>query len=150
MQIQTTIPVALQASQQPPGQGARILIVEDERHIARFLEYVLRKEGYDVAVEHSAEAALEKAKCFKPNAWLLDLVLPGMSGVDLLRMLRQDVNGDDVKVIVLSAHWFGQNEETLHAAGANAQCAKPIAPTTLVRKLRELGVLPVFRAGRLT
>ena len=120
----------------------RILVVEDERHIARFLEYVLRREGYEVAVENDAEHALETARTFCPSAWLLDMVLPGMSGLDLLRILRGEANGQKLVVIILSAHWFGQDEQMLREAGASAQCAKPIAPTTLIRKLHDLGVFP--------
>ncbi len=126
------------------NQG-RVLIVEDERHIARFLEYVLRREGYDVAVEHDAERALETARSFRPRAWLLDMVLPGMSGTDLLHILRREAGGKDLIVIILSAHWFGQDAEMLREAGASAQCAKPIAPTTLVKKLHDLGVFPATK-----
>jgi DNA-binding response OmpR family regulator len=139
--ISTTTPVKTADAGTTNHQG-RILVVEDERHIARFLEYVLRREGYHVAVENDAEHALETARSFCPNAWLLDMVLPGMSGIDLLRILRREPNGADLIVVILSAHWFGQDEEMLREAGASAQCAKPIAPTTLIKKLRDLGVFP--------
>jgi len=139
----TAAPVAQAAS--PAG---RILVVEDERHIARFLEYVLRREGYQVAVEHDAEHALETARVFRPDAWLLDMVLPGMSGIDLLHILRREAKGERVVVIILSAHWFGQDEQMLREAGASAQCAKPIAPTTLIRKLQDLGVFPTGKDTR--
>jgi CheY-like chemotaxis protein len=125
---------------------SRILVVEDQKHIARFLEYLLRREGYEVAVEHDAERAIERASTFAPDACLIDHVLPGISGLDMLRILRTKTNSANLIAIILSAHWFGQSEEVLRAAGANAQCAKPIAPTTLIRKLHELGVFPSRRA----
>jgi len=128
------------------GTG-RVLVVEDERHIARFLEHVLRREGYTVAVEHDAERALETARTFHPDAWLLDMVLPGMSGLDLLHILRHEAQDGNLVVIVLSGHWFGQDEKMLREAGASAQCAKPIAPTTLLRKLRDLGVFPAAKVA---
>jgi DNA-binding response OmpR family regulator len=131
------------SSVETPVHQGRILVVEDERHIARFLEYVLRREGYEVVVEHDAEHALETARSFRPNALLLDMVLPGMSGIDLLRILRHETDGADLIVIILSAHWFGQDEQMLKEAGASAQCAKPIAPTTLIKKLQDLNVFPV-------
>jgi DNA-binding response OmpR family regulator len=124
------------------------MVVEDERHIARFLEYVLRKQGYEVAVENDAESALERSIAFQPDAWLLDMVLPGMSGIELLRILQQKAQGEKLVVIILSAHWFGQDEQMLKEAGASAQCAKPIAPTTLVRKLHELGVYPSLQDNK--
>ena len=117
-------------------------MVEDERHIARFLDYVLRKEGYEVEVEYDAERALKKAVSFRPHAILLDLVLPGMSGLEMLRALREDASTRDLIIIALSAQWFWRDEQALHDAGANAHCAKPIAPSTLIRKLHEFGIDP--------
>ena len=119
----------------------------DQRPIARFLEHVLRREGYTVAVEHDAERALETARTYHPDAWLLDMVLPGMSGLDHLHILRHEAQDGNQVVIVLSGHWFGQDEKMLREAGASAQCAKPIAPTTLLRKLRDLGVFPAAKVA---
>lgn len=121
---------------------SRILIVEDERHIARLFDHVLRKEGYDVTSAHDAEQARELMRESVPDAVLLDLVLPGMSGLDLLRELRSDPRLASLVVIVLSGHWFGQDDPTLASAGATAQCSKPIAPSKLVRKLQECAVEP--------
>ena len=60
--------------------------MEDERHIARLLDHVLRKQGYEVAVTHSAEQALVEIETFVPQALLLDIGLPGMSGMDFLNI----------------------------------------------------------------
>ena len=125
---------------------SRILIIEDERHIAKLLDYFLRKAGYDVLCVSSAEEALPMLSSYAPDAVLLDLVLPGMSGLDFLHELRSDPKRGDQVVIVLSAHWFDPEDMTLAQAGATAQCAKPVAPTTLMRKLQELGVNPTRTA----
>jgi DNA-binding response OmpR family regulator len=119
---------------------SRILVVEDERHIARLLDHVLRKEGYELLVAHSAEKALAEIDQFKPDALVLDLVLPGMSGLDFLRTIRAEPHSIDCVAIMLSGHWFGNTDVTLPETGTTAQCSKPIAPSTLFRKLRELGV----------
>ncbi len=121
---------------------SRVLVVEDERHIARLLEHVLAKEGYEVLVAGDAEHGLERIGEFHPDALLLDVVLPGMSGFDMLKILRQDSRWASLVVIVLSAQWFNQDDQALAEAGATAQCPKPIAPSKLIRKLRECGVLP--------
>lgn len=128
-------PVVLNATR--PG---RILVVEDERHIARLLDHVLRKEGYEVLAVHSAEKALESIEMLQPDALLLDLVLPGMSGLEFLKAIRAEPYCLTCVVIVLSGHWFGHSGETLAETGASAQCSKPVAPSTLLRKLREFGV----------
>lgn len=121
---------------------SRILIVEDERHIARLFDHVLRKEGYEVTLAHDAEQARELIGQCAPDALLLDLVLPGMSGLDLLRELRGDPRWAGLVVIVLSAHWFEHDDPTLAGAGATAQCSKPVAPSKLLRKLQECAIEP--------
>jgi DNA-binding response OmpR family regulator len=122
------------------------LVVEDERHIARLLDHILRKEGYAVSIAPDAESALNSLNRNPPDALLLDIVLPGMSGLDLLRQIRQVPKWRDLVVIVLSARWFQHDDATLAEAGANAQCPKPIAPSKLIRKLQECGIAPEFVA----
>jgi two-component system, OmpR family, phosphate regulon response regulator PhoB len=128
------------------SRPSRILIIEDERHIAKLLDYFLRKAGYEVLCVSSAEEALPLLTSYVPDAVLLDLVLPGMSGLDFLRELRSSPDRSEQVVIVLSAHWFDPEDMTLAQAGATAQCAKPVAPTTLMRKLQELGIDPIHAA----
>lgn len=123
---------------------ARVLVVEDERHIARLLEHVLVREGYQVSVVNDAERAFESIATICPDALLLDVVLPGMSGLDLLRKLRQDPRWSTLVVIVLSARWFNHDDPALTQAGATVQCPKPIAPSKLIRKLQECGIPPNF------
>lgn len=124
------------------GRPARILVVEDERHIARLLDFVLRKAGYEVAVSHSAEQALIEIQNGEPDALVLDLVLPGMTGLELLRTIRAIPYSFTCVVIVLSSNLFREPDKTLIEVGASAQCSKPIAPSTLLRKLSNLGVHP--------
>lgn len=121
-----------------------VLVVEDERHIARLLDHVLRREGYAVTAVHDAEKALAAMELRIPDAILLDIVLPGMSGLDLLRQIRLEPRFAALVVIVLSGHWFKHDDPTLADAGATAQCPKPIAPSRLIRKLRECGMTPLL------
>jgi two-component system phosphate regulon response regulator PhoB len=121
---------------------ARILVVEDERHIARLLEHMLRKEGYEPSLAEDAEQALASMDANAPDAMLLDVQLPGMSGLDLLRKVRADARWTDLVVIVLSGQWFNYDDPAAIEAGATTQCPKPIAPSKLMRKLHECGVPP--------
>lgn len=124
----------------------RILIVEDERHITKFLEFVLAKEGCTIASAVDGASALGIIEEFRPDAVLLDLGLPDMSGIDLLRRIRLGAAGKGVKVIVLSATVYDGISEQLSEAGADAQCSKPIAPSTLVKMMRNLELLPAVAA----
>ncbi len=119
----------------------KILIIEDERHITKFLEFILIKEGCQILSASSGKKALETLATYNPDAILLDLGLPDMSGIDLLKEIRSDVNHKKAKVIVLSATLYEGISEQLSAAGADAQCSKPIAPSTLVRTLQSLNLL---------
>src|SRR5919108_3830480 len=123
-------------------QPAKVLVVDDERHIARFLEFVLKKAGYQVAVAHNGEQALAAVDGFEPDAVLLDLVLPGISGLEVLKRLRSDTKHARCVVLVLSARSFGHAPAEVMRAGANALATKPIAPSTLLKKLLEWGVPP--------
>lgn len=118
----------------------RILVVEDESHIARFLEFVLSKEGFLVDTVFDGEAAVQRIAGQSYSAVLLDLGLPGRSGLDVLRFIRSSEERVNTVVIVLTAMSAGDVSEQVLAAGANAHCPKPVAPSTLLRKLRELGV----------
>ncbi|HZT33969.1 MAG TPA: response regulator [Bryobacteraceae bacterium] len=128
-------------------EPGRILVVEDERHIARFLEYVLQKAGYEVDIAEDGRQALEILADFRPHAMILDLVLPEISGLDLLKTIRKEAAYGDLVVVVVSAHWFGEDDQQLREAGATAQCSKPIAPSTLLGKLLELGIKPQMPLG---
>ncbi|MEW6128490.1 MAG: response regulator [Acidobacteriota bacterium] len=120
----------------------KILVVDDERHIARFLEFILKKEGYDVAVAYSGEQAIEVINRFQPDGLLLDFVLPGMSGLDVINHIRANQAFDNLTIIVLTARSFEDNQGDFLEAGANASCAKPIAPSSLVKILLEFGLPP--------
>lgn len=124
---------------------AKVLVVDDERHIARFLEFVLKKAGYDVALAYNGEQALVAVEAFNPDVLLLDLVSPGLTGLEVLKRLRADAQYAKLVVMVLSARSFGEVPAELREAGANEHCPKPIAPSTLLRKLTDLGVPPSLR-----
>ena len=119
---------------------ARILIVEDERHIARFLEFVLQKEGFAVDVALDGRVAEQKIRAESYSAILLDLGLPDLSGMELLALIRSHPPEPRPVVVVLTAKSSGDVLHQVLEAGADAYCPKPVAPSTLLKKLRELNV----------
>ena len=124
-------------------KGCKILIVEDERHIARFLEFILANEGYEIMSVGEGYQALKLLDLFKPDGILLDLGLPDINGIDLLNNIRSHKKFNETKVIILSGSLFEGVSEQLKIAGASAQCSKPIAPSTLVKTLQNLNLLPI-------
>ena len=83
---------------------AYALVVEDDKEIARFVEFVLRDESFEVEIAHDGEIALEWLAAHVPDIVILDLNLPLVSGMDVLRHIRQDDALAAVPVIVISAN----------------------------------------------
>jgi two-component system KDP operon response regulator KdpE len=110
-----------------------VLVVEDEPQILRALETTLRGAGYDVQTASSGEEALRRAALGLPDAVVLDLVLPGKSGRDVCRELRE---WSQVPVLVLSA--VGEESEKVAAldAGADDYVTKPFGIEELLARLR--------------
>jgi len=113
--------------------GARILVVDDEPQILRALRTTLRGAGYDVDTAATGEDALTGASLRPPDAVILDLVLPGKSGVEVCRELR---GWSDAPVLVLSV--VGEEQEKVAAldAGADDYVTKPFGMDELLARLR--------------
>jgi len=122
-------------------KATKILIIEDERHITKFLEFILAKEGCEIMSANDGKKALETLDTFSPDGILLDLGLPDISGIELLHKIRANSDFSETKIIVLSATLYEDISEQLDKAGADAQCSKPIAPSTLVKTLQNLNLL---------
>jgi DNA-binding response OmpR family regulator len=120
---------------------ARILVVDDERHIARFLVTVLTQEGYEARAAYDGEEALAAVETFAPDGVLLDLLLPKLSGQEVLSRLRADPRFDGLKILMLTGCPVQEGDlaNPLNG-GADAYCLKPIGPSVLIRLLRQHGL----------
>ena len=128
-----------------PVERARVLVVEDVRHIAHFLRHNLEKVGYETRVVHHGDEVLAAVEEFKPHALLLDMILPGMSGLQICQALRADPAHADLVVIIVTGHSFDDaSAQEVEAAGADWQFSKPVSPVSLRRKLAKLGIPPAL------
>jgi DNA-binding response OmpR family regulator len=114
----------------------KLLIVEDEHLIARFLANGLRSEGYMTAVSPDGDDASERLEREDWDLVILDLRLPGRSGFDVLRTLA--AAGNDTPVLVLSARSSTETKVAALEAGATDYLAKPFAFDELVARIRAL------------
>lgn len=114
---------------------SRVLCVDDEESIRLVLRTLLTKHGYEVAVHGSGEAALAALDAFAPDFVIADVRMPGMSGIDLCRALRE--RGSEAVVIVMSA--YGSVDLALEAmkAGAYDYVAKPFKNDEMLLALRK-------------
>jgi DNA-binding response OmpR family regulator len=112
-----------------------ILIVEDEHKIARFLELELKYEGYDVEIADNGRDGLEKGKSKDVNLIILDLMLPGLSGIEVCRRIRQV---SEIPIIMLTAKDDITDKVTGLNIGADDYMTKPFAVEELLARIRVL------------
>ena len=118
--------------------SARILIVDDEPNIVLSLEFLLRKEGYEVATAPNGGEALHQAAAFKPHLMVLDVMLPVLDGFEVCRQLRADPAQAQLKILLLTARGRAAEVERGVQVGADTYVTKPFATRDLVAKVRQL------------
>ena len=116
------------------GDESRVLVVDDDAAVRRYLETVLTEGGYDVATAHGGAEALKLAASWKPGCITMDLHMPGMDGREAIRRLRADPATRDIPVMVLTV---ASNRERA-ASGADAVLAKPVDEEALLAAVRNL------------
>ena len=112
---------------------SRILIVEDEKKIARFLELELKHEGYEVGVANDGRTGLDMALTWQPDLMILDLMLPELSGIEVCRRLRHE---SDVPIIMLTAKDDVSDKVMGLDMGADDYMTKPFAIEELLARIR--------------
>jgi DNA-binding response OmpR family regulator len=118
--------------------GHRILIVDDEPNIVVPLEYLMRREGYEVVVAEDGEAALAALERGAPDLVILDIMLPKMSGFDVCRHIRADPRWAGLKILMLTAKGRDSEIEKGLGLGADAYVTKPFSTRDLVARIRSL------------
>ncbi|MEJ2084157.1 MAG: response regulator [Acidobacteriota bacterium] len=114
----------------------KILIVEDEQAISEVLQYNLVKEGYEVELEYRGDTALDKIRTSPPNLILLDLMLPGLDGLEICRILKRDQRTADVPLIVLTAKGEEVDRIVGLELGADDYITKPFSPREVVLRIK--------------
>ena len=116
----------------------KVLIVDDEPNIVISLEFLVKKEGFTVAVAADGEEALAKVAEFSPDLILLDVMMPKKSGFEVCEALRTDPARSGLKIIMLTAK--GRDTEMAKglALGADAYMTKPFSTKDLIARIREV------------
>jgi two-component system phosphate regulon response regulator PhoB len=113
-----------------------ILIVDDEEDLLELVGFHLRREGYGVHTAASGEEALRRIKEIKPDLLLLDLMLPGMDGLEVTRRLKSDLTTSTLPIVMLSAK--GEEADIVAGLelGAEDYITKPFSPRVLLARVR--------------
>ncbi|HZK92032.1 MAG TPA: response regulator [Stellaceae bacterium] len=139
-----------------PTGPLRVLVVDDEPAIRRFLRTSLRTEGYDLVEAETGEAALAEIRRRAPDLMMLDLGLPGLGGLDVIRRLR--AAGSAVPIIVLTSRTDEAGKVEALDLGADDYVTKPFGMDELLARMRaalrhrlqQEGERPLFRSGDLS
>ena len=115
---------------------SRILVVEDEQDLAELLRYNLNGAGFEVEVASLGATALSKARTFKPDLITLDLMLPDISGHEVLRVMKADPALAAISVVMVTAK--GQEADRIQGfeLGADDYVVKPFSPRELLLRVR--------------
>ncbi len=137
-----------------------LLIVDDEEDIQNFLSYSLRKEGFEVGVASNGEEGLDAMEKRKPDLILLDIMMSGMDGVEMCRILRSHRAFDDVLVVFLTARDEEYSQINALELGGDDYITKPIRTRILISRIKALlrrrevnsGKMPeeIVQAGKLS
>jgi len=120
------------------NQKHRILLVDDEPDVLEFLGYNLREEGYQVHTCSNGEDAIVKAEEILPHLIILDVMMPGMDGIEACSKIRQDEALQDTIVIFLTARGEDYSQIAGFEAGADDYLTKPIKPKILISRVKAL------------
>jgi DNA-binding response OmpR family regulator len=116
----------------------RVLIAEDETSIIEALSFILTRENFDVTVEMDGKKALDQITANQPDVMILDIMLPGMNGIEILKHIRTDRSLDSLPVIMLTAKGQSQDRHLAMEIGANLFITKPFDNQDVVDAVHKL------------
>ncbi len=116
----------------------RVLLAEDEPNIVESLSFLLERAGFEVSVETDGQQALDAALADAPDVVVLDVMLPGMDGYEVLRQLRSNQRAARTPVIMLTAKGQREDRETAIESGADLFITKPFANSEIIAAVKRL------------
>lgn len=114
----------------------KVLIVEDEEHIRKFININLKRSGFTVLESDTGESALEMVEKYKPKIIILDIMLPGIDGFEVCKRIRQNMS--DIIIIMLTARGQDLDKITGLELGADDYMVKPFNPLELVARIKTI------------
>jgi DNA-binding response OmpR family regulator len=120
----------------------RILVVDDDTRLTELLKLVFESQGFGVTIANNGRQTLEILETELPEAILLDLMMPGMSGMDVCESIRANPRTANIPIIVLTAKSSPESKRELLEVGATQYLVKPVRPTELISHIREAISIP--------
>ncbi|ARE38383.1 Response regulator [Rhodovulum sp. P5] len=118
--------------------GKQVLLIEDEPNIIEAIRFILQREGWAVDTHSDGKTAFSRVNETRPDIVILDVMLPGRSGFDILRDIRADHSLAGLPVLMLTAKGQVKDREMAERIGASRFMAKPFSNTEVLASVREL------------
>lgn len=118
--------------------ATRVLIAEDEPNIVESLSFVLGREGFEVTAVLDGQAALERLRADPPDMMILDVMLPRVSGFEVLKQVKSDPSLRSIPVIVLTAKGQAHDRRMAEELGVDGFMTKPFSNREIVEQVRRL------------
>lgn len=115
-----------------------VLLIEDEPNIIEAISFILSRDGWRVATHSNGVDAMDAVGSRQPDLVILDVMLPGRSGFDILRDLRADVATAELPVLMLTARGQSKDRELAESLGASRFMAKPFSNADVLEAVRDL------------
>ena len=120
------------------GASSHVLLIEDEPNIAEAIRFILMRDGFRVTLHGDGTGAVARIRAEGPDVLILDLMLPGVSGLEILSTLRADPATAALPVLMLSAKGQGRDREAATRAGADVFMTKPFSNAVMLAQVRAL------------
>lgn len=118
--------------------GRRVLLIEDEPNIIEAISFILSRDGWTVHTHSDGGTAAQRVRALPPDLVILDVMLPGRSGFDILRDLRADAVTAAIPVMMLTARGQSRDRELALQLGATRFMAKPFSNAEVIENVRAL------------
>lgn len=118
--------------------GRSVLLIEDEPNIVEAISFLLERDGWTVRLHNAGDGAVEAVSKTAPDVVILDVMLPGRSGFDILRDLRTDASTRDLPVLMLTARGQTKDRELAQDYGVSQFMTKPFSNEVMLKTVRAL------------
>jgi DNA-binding response OmpR family regulator len=115
-----------------------VLVAEDERNLVEALSFLMRRAGYEVTVTHDGPSTVETARRIKPDLVLLDIMLPGFDGFEVVSAIRGEAGEKRPRVIMLTAKGHEKDRRKAVGLGVDDYVTKPFSNRDVVERVRAL------------
>lgn len=118
--------------------GKNVLLIEDEPNIIEAIRFILSRDGWNVKTHSDGANAIEAVRAKQPDIVILDVMLPGKSGFDILRELRADPAHAALPILMLTARGQQKDRDMAQAAGVSVFMTKPFSDTEMLNAVNAL------------